>query len=89
MTHNRRSFLPAGAAGVGSWTSPAPAASAQPSSRSLTIGTYRRNNALFTYQVPASAFVTGINTMTITAISGSGGSGYLSPGFAYDCVEMY
>jgi rhamnogalacturonan endolyase len=74
---------------VGSWTSPAPGASSQPSSRSLTIGTYRGNNALFTYQVPASAFVVGTNTMTITVISGSGGSGYLSPGFAYDCVDMY
>lgn len=74
---------------VGNWTSQAPGASSQPSSRSLTIGTYRGNNALFTYQVPASAFVVGTNTMTITVISGSGGSGYLSPGFAYDCVEMY
>lgn len=73
---------------VNGWTSPAPGASSQPSSRSLTIGTYRGNNALFTYQVPASAFVAGTNTLTITVISGSGGSGYLSPGFAYDCVEM-
>jgi len=74
---------------VNNWTSAAPAASSQPSSRSLTIGTYRGNNALYSYAVPASAFVTGTNTMTITVISGSGGSGYLSPGFSYDCVEMY
>jgi rhamnogalacturonan endolyase len=74
---------------VNSWTSPAPAASSQPSSRSLTIGTYRGNNALYTYNVPASAFVAGTNTMTITVISGSSGSGYLSPGYSYDCVEMY
>jgi rhamnogalacturonan endolyase len=65
-----------------------PAASAQPSSRSLTIGTYRGNNALYTYSVPASAFVAGTNTMTITVISGSGGSGFLSPGISYDAVEM-
>ena len=74
---------------VNNWTSAAPAASSQPSSRSLTIGTYRGNNALYTYAVPASAFVTGVNTMTITVISGSSGSGYLSPGYSYDCVEMY
>jgi len=75
---------------VNSWTSPAPAASSQPSSRSLTIGTYRGNNALYTYNVPASAFVAGPNTMTITVISGSAGlGGYLSPGISYDCVEMY
>jgi rhamnogalacturonan endolyase len=74
---------------VNSWTSAAPGPSSQPSSRSLTIGTYRGNNALYTYAVPASAFVSGTNTMTITVISGSSGSGYLSPGYSYDCVEMY
>jgi rhamnogalacturonan endolyase len=74
---------------INNWTSPAPGASTQPSSRSLTIGTYRGNNTLFTYAVPASAFVTGTNRMTITAISGSSGTGYLSPGYSFDCVEMF
>jgi rhamnogalacturonan endolyase len=75
---------------VNSWTSPAPSPSSQPDSRSLTIGTYRGNNTLFTYSVPASAFVAGTNTMTITVISGSAGlGGYLSPGISYDCVEMF
>jgi rhamnogalacturonan endolyase len=73
---------------INNWTSSAPAASSQPNSRSLTIGTYRGNNALYTYSVPASALVAGSNTMTITVISGSGGTGYLSPGISYDCVEM-
>jgi rhamnogalacturonan endolyase len=75
--------------GVNGWTSSAPAPSTQPSSRSLTIGTYRGDNALYTYAVPASAFVTGTNTLTLTAISGSSGTAYLSPGYSYDCVEMY
>lgn len=74
---------------VNGWTSSAPAPSTQPSSRSLTIGTYRGDNALYTYAVPGSAFIEGINTLTLTAISGSGGTGYLSPGYSYDCVEMY
>jgi rhamnogalacturonan endolyase len=75
---------------INNWASPGPAASSQPNSRSLTIGTYRGNNALYTYNVPASAFVAGPNTMTITVISGSAGlGGYLSPGISYDCVEMY
>lgn len=74
---------------INNWTSAAPSPSSQPSSRSLTIGTYRGNNTLFTYAVPASAFVSGTNTMTINAISGSSGSGYLSPGYSYDCVELY
>jgi len=73
---------------VNNWTSSAPSPSSQPSSRSLTIGTYRGNNTLFTYAVPASAFVAGTNRMTITVISGSSGSGFLSPGYSYDCVEM-
>jgi rhamnogalacturonan endolyase len=39
--------------------------------------------------VPASAFVTGTNMMTITVISGSGGTGFLSPGYSYDSVELF
>lgn len=75
---------------VNNWTSAAPAPSSQPGSRSLTIGTYRGNNTLYSYAVPASAFVTGTNTMTITVISGSGAlSDWLSPAFSYDCVELY
>jgi rhamnogalacturonan endolyase len=75
---------------VNSWTSAAPSPSTQPDSRSLTIGTYRGNNTLFTYDVPASAFATGTNTMTITVISGSAAlSDWLSPAYSYDCVEMY
>jgi rhamnogalacturonan endolyase len=75
---------------VNDWTSAAPSPSSQPDSRSLTIGTYRGNNTLFTYAVPASAFVAGTNTMTITSISGSAAlSDYLSPAYSYDCVEMY
>jgi len=73
---------------VNSWTSAAPSPSTQPSSRSLTIGTYRGNNALFTYSVPASAFVAGTNTMTLTVISGSSGTAFLSPGVSYDSVEL-
>jgi len=75
---------------VNGWTSAAPGASSQPDSRSLTIGTYRGSNTLYTYAVRASAFVTGSNTMTITVISGSGAlSDWLSPAVSYDCVEMY
>src|SRR4051812_46253212 len=48
---------------VNSWNSANPAASSQPDSRSLTIGTYHGNNALYTFNVRASAFVSGSNTM--------------------------
>ncbi|HKN96297.1 MAG TPA: rhamnogalacturonan lyase B N-terminal domain-containing protein [Pseudonocardiaceae bacterium] len=74
---------------VNNWTSAIPAPSTQPKSRSLTIGTYRGNNTQFSYAVPATAFVAGTNTMTINVVSGSSGTGFLSPGVAFDCVELF
>ena len=66
-----------------------PGASSQPSSRSITIGTYRGNNTTFTWSIPAADFVTGANTLTITPISGSSDLGaWLSASWAYDCVEL-
>jgi len=74
---------------VNSFTSAQPAASTQPNSRSFTIGTYRGNNALFTYAIPASALVVGTNTLTINPISGSTDNGtWLSAGWVYDAVEL-
>ncbi|MCX7714373.1 MAG: polysaccharide lyase family protein [Clostridia bacterium] len=64
-------------------------ASTQPDTRSITIGTYRGNNYTYSWSIPASYFVTGTNTMTITPISGSSDSGeWLSAAYAYDCVEL-
>jgi rhamnogalacturonan endolyase len=74
---------------VNSWTSANPSASTQPSTRTLTVGTYRGNNTTYSFTVPASAFVAGTNTMTIVPISGSGLTGYLSAGYSVDCVDMY
>jgi rhamnogalacturonan endolyase len=74
---------------IGSWTPANPSPSSQPSSRSLTLGTYRGNNWLYSFNVPASALVAGENTLTLTVISGSGSLGpFLSPGCAYDAVEL-
>ncbi|BCU77912.1 rhamnogalacturonan lyase B N-terminal domain-containing protein [Luteolibacter sp. LG18] len=74
---------------VNSWSSSNPSASSQPDSRSLTIGTYRGNNVTYTFSVPASAFVTGTNTIKINPISGSGATGYLSAGYSIDCIDFY
>ena len=74
---------------VNAWSSSNPSASSQPDSRSMTIGTYRGNNTTYTFSVPASAFVAGANTMTLTVISGSGLTGYLSAGYSIDCVDLY
>jgi rhamnogalacturonan endolyase len=38
--------------------------------------------------VPASAFVAGTNTMVINVSSGQSGTAFLSPGFAYDALDM-
>jgi rhamnogalacturonan endolyase len=73
---------------VNSWTSSNPAASTQPSTRTLTVGTYRGNNTTYSFNVPASAFVAGTNVVTLTAISGSGAAQYLSAGYAYDAVDL-
>ena len=69
-------------------TSAAPDPSSQPTSRTLTVGTYRGNNVTYTYNIPASAFVAGTNTLNLTVISGSGATGFLSAGYSYDCVEL-
>jgi rhamnogalacturonan endolyase len=74
---------------VNNWTSPIPSVSSQPSSRSVTIGTYRGNNTTFTYSIPASAFVAGANTLKINVASGNSDLGtWLSAAFAYDCIEL-
>ncbi|PWW00924.1 rhamnogalacturonan endolyase [Paenibacillus cellulosilyticus] len=66
-----------------------PSASSQPDSRSFTIGTYRGNNTTFSWSIPASYFVSGTNTLTISPISGSSDLGtWLSAGWVYDCVEL-
>jgi rhamnogalacturonan endolyase len=66
-----------------------PPASNQPNSRSFTIGTYRGNNTLFTYTLPAGSLVVGMNTLTINPISGSTDLGtWLSAGWVYDAVEL-
>jgi len=73
---------------VNSWTSPIPPASAQPSSRTLTVGTYRGNNRTYSFSVPARALVVGKNILKITPVSGGGAGAYLSPGYSFDCVDF-
>jgi rhamnogalacturonan endolyase len=73
---------------INGWIPANPAASTQPSTRTLTVGTYRGNNTMYTFTVPASELQVGQNVLTLTAISGSSGVTYLSPGYAYDAVDM-
>lgn len=65
-----------------------PSASSQPNTRTLTVGTYRGNNVVYTFNIPASALVVGENTLSITAISGSGSTGFLSAGYSFDAIDL-
>jgi rhamnogalacturonan endolyase len=70
------------------WTSALPAPSSQPVSRSITRGTYRGNNAVFTYNIPRSALVAGTNTIDISVNSGDTTTGFLSPAIVYDAIDL-
>ncbi|KHN54756.1 beta strand repeat-containing protein [Pectobacterium fontis] len=73
---------------VNNWKAPIPAASAQPSSRSLTVGSYRGNNHTFLFPIPATALRAGTNELQISIASGKRGKGFLSPGVAYDALDL-
>ncbi|CAL9593565.1 rhamnogalacturonan lyase B N-terminal domain-containing protein [Streptomyces sp. enrichment culture] len=73
------------------WTSAVPAPPVQPSTRSLTNGSYRGNNHTFTYSIPASAWLTdpdAYNTLKIHVVSGSGTTSYLSAGTSIDAIDL-
>ncbi|MDT0440195.1 MULTISPECIES: rhamnogalacturonan lyase B N-terminal domain-containing protein [Streptomyces] len=73
------------------WTSAVPSPPAQPSTRSLTVGSYRGNNHTFTYSVPASAWLTdtgAYNTLRISVASGSGTTSFLSAGTSIDAIDL-
>ncbi|MBW8832558.1 MAG: hypothetical protein JF606_24790 [Burkholderiales bacterium] len=70
------------------WAGPIPIPSTQPSTRTLTIGSYRGNNTTFSVAIPASAFVAGDNVLTLSVASGTSGTAYLSPGVAYDAIDL-
>ncbi|KAJ9468182.1 Rhamnogalacturonate lyase A [Diplonema papillatum] len=75
---------------VNEWESAIPASPVQPKSRSLTTGSYRANNAMLTYDVPATAWNTTAEYQVLTIIVQSGKKpvGYLSPGISIDCVDL-
>ncbi|MET7687462.1 rhamnogalacturonan lyase B N-terminal domain-containing protein [Streptomyces sp. NPDC005483] len=73
------------------WTSAIPSPPTQPSTRSLTNGSYRGNNYTFTYSVPASAWLTDTgqyNVLKINVVSGSGSTAYLSAGTSIDAIDL-
>ncbi|MGW2234309.1 rhamnogalacturonan lyase B N-terminal domain-containing protein [Streptomyces sp. NPDC001759] len=76
---------------VNDWTSSIPSPPSQPSTRSLTVGSYRGNNYTFTYSVPASAWLTDTgqyNVLKINVVSGSGTTSFLSAGTSIDAIDL-
>lgn len=76
---------------VNDWVSAIPSAPTQPSTRSLTTGSYRGNNHTFTFSVPTGAWQTDTsqyNVLKLSIVSGSTGSAHLSPGTSFDCVDL-
>ncbi|MEW1827354.1 rhamnogalacturonan lyase B N-terminal domain-containing protein [Streptomyces sp. NPDC088196] len=76
---------------VNDWVSTIPTPPTQPTTRDLTTGSYRGNNHTFVFNVPSSAWssdATQYNVLKINVVSGSTGSGFLSPGTSFDCIDL-
>ncbi|WP_371181179.1 rhamnogalacturonan lyase B N-terminal domain-containing protein [Xanthomonas sacchari] len=73
---------------IGGWQAAVPTASPQPTSRTLTVGTYRGNNTVYRFVIPLSALKVGSNDLTLSVASGQHGQGFLSPGVAYDAIDL-
>ncbi|KUM43320.1 hypothetical protein AR540_04265 [Pseudomonas sp. EpS/L25] len=76
------------AVSVNKWAAPNQPPSVQPSSRSLTVGSYRGNNTIFSFPIPISALQAGDNVIDLSVISGKKGSGFLSAGISYDAIDL-
>lgn len=72
---------------VNSWTSAIPAAPPKVS-RNLTVGTYRGFNRTYTFDIPAAQLVVGTNVLTLNAVSGTAGVGFLSPALSFDAIDL-
>jgi rhamnogalacturonan endolyase len=81
---------------VNSWTSPFVGSQSgdafppsQPSTRTMTVGTYRARNITYDYTIPASALVAGQNTLKVWVVSGStNSSSWLTPAVSYDAMDL-
>ncbi|WP_168991673.1 rhamnogalacturonan lyase B N-terminal domain-containing protein [Paraburkholderia sp. UYCP14C] len=73
---------------INQWTAPLQPISIQPTSRTLTVGTYRGNNHIYAIAVPASAFRAGVNELRLSVTSGELGTDFLSPGLSYDAIDL-
>jgi rhamnogalacturonan endolyase len=72
------------------WNSAIPTPATDLNSRGITRGTWRGPNQLYTYNIPASAFQVGTNTIDLSVVSGSyvAGQTFLSPNVVYDAIDL-
>jgi len=63
-------------------------ASMQPKTRNITVGTYRGNNVMYTFDIPSKNLVIGNNNIILNVISGSGGKGWLGPSVSFDAIDL-
>jgi rhamnogalacturonan endolyase len=81
---------------VNNWTSPYIGSQsgdvfppAQPSTRTMTVGSYRARNITYDYTIPVSQLIAGTNTLKIWVVSGSTStSKWLTPSFAFDAMDL-
>ena len=61
----------------------------QPSTRTITVGTYRARNITYDYTIPSTALVAGANTLKVFVVSGScSTSSWLTPAYAFDAMDL-
>ncbi|KAF1949167.1 polysaccharide lyase family 4 protein [Byssothecium circinans] len=66
-----------------------PAAPTKIDSRGVTRGAYRGFGEVYNFAVPSGKLVSGSNTITISALSGSSGDTFLSPNIILDAIELF
>ncbi|CAG8410708.1 unnamed protein product [Penicillium salamii] len=66
---------------INSYTGSTPSAPTNLNSRGVTRGAYRGFGEVYDVSIPAGTIVAGTNTITISVVSGSSGTTYLSPNF--------
>ncbi|KAH7128202.1 Rhamnogalacturonase B, N-terminal-domain-containing protein [Dendryphion nanum] len=72
---------------IGSWTGSDPGAPKLIDSRGLTRGAYRGWGDVYVWNVPATAFKEGANTLTV-GVYGSGDASWLSANYIIDALEL-
>ncbi|KAF2643219.1 polysaccharide lyase family 4 protein [Massarina eburnea CBS 473.64] len=74
---------------VNSYSPASPAAPTKIDSRGVTRGAYRGFGEVYNFAIPSGNLVSGSNTITISALSGSSGDTYLSPNIILDAIELF